>query len=103
MLAIAVSSDAIASAVKMATAAHLRRSAGRPSITTGPLAETISVDIRKALRLSGCGAEPDRPAVDALHAAYAIEARRAACPRRAGGIVSARAPGSCVMFRQIFP
>src|SRR5258705_9187789 len=101
MLAIAVSSDAIASAAKMATAAHLRRSAGRSSITTGPFAEIISVDTRKALQPSGCSAEPGRPAVDALHAAYAIETRRAARPKRAGRIVSARAPGPCAMFRQI--
>jgi hypothetical protein len=52
MFAIAVSSDAIASAVKIAAAAHLWRSAGRPSIVTGPFAEIISVDIRKVLRLS---------------------------------------------------
>jgi hypothetical protein len=46
MFAIAVSSDAIASAVKIAAPAHRRRSAGRPSIITGPIAEIISVDIQ---------------------------------------------------------
>jgi hypothetical protein len=45
MFAIAVSSEAIARAVKIAAAAHLRRSAGRPLIATGPSAEIISVDI----------------------------------------------------------
>jgi hypothetical protein len=50
MFAIAVSSDAIASAVKIAAAAHRWRSAGRPSATTGPFAETISVDIQKRLQ-----------------------------------------------------
>jgi hypothetical protein len=52
MFAIAVSSDAIASAVKIAVAAHLRRSAGRPSIATDRFAEIVSVDIRKALRFN---------------------------------------------------
>src|ERR1700730_10209499 len=51
MFAIAVSSDAIATAVKIAAAAHPRRSAGRPSIAAGPSAETISVDIRKDLQI----------------------------------------------------
>jgi hypothetical protein len=50
MFAIAVSSEAIASAVKMAAAAHLRRCAGRPLIAIGPFAEIVSVDIRKALQ-----------------------------------------------------
>src|ERR1700716_2519217 len=45
MLAMAVSSDAIASAVKMAATAHLRRSAGRPSIAAGRSAEIVSVAI----------------------------------------------------------
>src|SRR6185369_420542 len=48
MFAIAVSSEAIARAVKIAAAAHLRRSAGRSPIATDPSAEIISVDIRKA-------------------------------------------------------
>jgi hypothetical protein len=45
MFAIAVSSDAIARAVKMAAAAHLRRSPDRSSIVTGPFAVIVSVDI----------------------------------------------------------
>ena len=49
MFAIAVSSEAIARAVKMAAAAHRRRCAGRPLIATGPSAEIVSIDIRKAL------------------------------------------------------
>jgi hypothetical protein len=71
MFAIAVSSDAIARAVKMAAAAYLRRSAGRPSISTGPLAEMISVDIRKLSNFSGCSADAGQPAGDTLHGAYA--------------------------------
>src|SRR5271166_3596580 len=45
MFAIAVSSDAIASAVKIAAAAHLRRSAARLLIAIGAFAEIVSVDI----------------------------------------------------------
>src|SRR5260221_3120548 len=47
IFAIAVSSEAIASAVKIAAAAHPRRSAGRPSTAAGRSAEIISVDIPK--------------------------------------------------------
>src|ERR1700722_11850477 len=47
MFAIAVSSDAIASAVKIAAAAHLRRFAARLSIAAGAFAEIVSVDIRQ--------------------------------------------------------
>jgi hypothetical protein len=53
MLAIAVSSDAIASAVKIAAAAHPRRSAGRPSVTVSPSAEIVSVDIQNDLQILG--------------------------------------------------
>src|ERR1700676_652011 len=48
MLAIAVSSEAMVSAVKIAVTAHFRRSAGRPSTAAGLFAEIISVDIRAA-------------------------------------------------------
>src|SRR5713226_8526588 len=71
MFAIAVSSEAIATAVKMAAAAHPRRSAGRPSIAAGPSAEMISVDIREGLQLSGCSTDNGQPAGGSLHAAYA--------------------------------
>src|SRR5258708_303236 len=53
MFAIAVSSDAIASAVKIAAAAHLRRSVKTPSMATSSFAEIVSVDIRKALQHAG--------------------------------------------------
>jgi hypothetical protein len=42
-----VSSEAIATAVKIAADAHPRRSAGKPSIAAGRSAEIISVDIEK--------------------------------------------------------
>src|SRR6185295_18918767 len=70
MFAIAVSSEAIARAVKIAAAAHLRRSAGRPPIATGPSAEIISVDIRKAPAWSIKWRRGAR-AGDPLHAASA--------------------------------
>jgi hypothetical protein len=47
MFAIAVSSDAIASAMKIAAAAHLRCFASRPSIAIGAFTEIVSVDISK--------------------------------------------------------
>jgi hypothetical protein len=45
MFAIAVSSDAIASAMKIAAAAHLRCLASGPAIATGAFTEIASVDI----------------------------------------------------------
>jgi hypothetical protein len=50
MLAIAVSSDAMASAVKIAATAHRLRSAGKPSIADedAPFAVFASVDIRQS-------------------------------------------------------
>jgi hypothetical protein len=53
MFAIAVSSDAIASAVKIAAAAQPRRPAGRPSIATGLSAAIVSVDIQKGFQPGG--------------------------------------------------
>src|SRR3979411_2412675 len=79
MFAIAVSSDAIARAVKMAAAAHLRRSAGRPSIATGPLAEIVSVAIRETLQYAGRSGGTGQPTGDSLHAGYA------SCPAWEGG------------------
>jgi hypothetical protein len=73
MFAIAVSSDAIASEVKMAAAAHLRRSAGKPSIAASPSAEIVSVDIRKKpSKQAGCSTDAGQPAARPMHAAYAI-------------------------------
>src|SRR5882757_3567369 len=89
MFAIAVSSDAIATAVKMAAAAHPRRSAGRPSIAAGSLAEIISVDIREGLQLSGCSTDSGRTAVGSLHAAYAT--------RHAGGGWRSRSTAATAM------
>src|SRR5260370_19600775 len=48
------------SAVKIAAEAHLRRSAGRPSIA-GRFAEIVSVHIRKALQYAGCRTDSVRP------------------------------------------
>src|ERR1700676_424870 len=71
MLAIAVSSEAIARAVKIAAAAQFRRSAGKPSIAAGISAEIVSVDIRNGLPIPGCRADTGRPAGGSVHAAYA--------------------------------
>src|SRR6202140_4814080 len=79
MLAIAVSSEAIASAVKIAAAAQFRRSAGRPSLAAGLFAEIVSVDIPggspDAWR---CSANAGGAAGGSLHDAYArrMPARR---------------------------
>jgi hypothetical protein len=72
MFAIAVSSEAIASAVKIAAAAHFRRSGGRPLVAAGLFTEIVSVDIFVGIsRPSRCSPDTGRPAGSRLHDAYA--------------------------------
>src|ERR1700722_9870667 len=81
MLAIAVSSEAIASAVKIAAMAHRLRSQGKPSVTgpEGGLAVVTSVGIssgspdRMAMAPQAAGTpEKPRPPAVLVHDAYAI-------------------------------
>src|SRR5437879_1978588 len=90
MLAIAVSSDAIASAVKIAATAQRRSSGGKPSIGAGGFA-VLSADILPGslggaiAPMAACTTDKRRATGAALHAAYAKGGRRKpSCPAKAG-------------------
>src|ERR1700742_2792974 len=89
-LAIAVSSDAIASAVKIAAIAQRRRSVGRPSMTgaAAGFAASVSVDIsenapgwRRSAPPGRCTTDGGRSPEGPLHNAYAAGRTRKTSPR----------------------
>src|ERR1700685_4634133 len=85
MLAIAVSSEAMARAVKIAATAHRRRSRGKPSIAgmTLPFAAAVSCDIPQSSppgdsashHLAGCTMDRTPSTGAPLHDAYAAAPR----------------------------